>query len=72
MGVDVDFDGGIHSDHAKAADDLGRVGDLLGAEEELGVVVLPLEQEEEDCQSVYHRHVALSERNAGLPHRRSA
>ena len=42
VGVDVDFDGGIHSDHAKAADDLGRVGDLLRAQEELGVVVLPL------------------------------
>lgn len=44
MGVDVNFDGRVHADDAKAADDLGRVGDLLGAEEELGMVVLPLEE----------------------------
>jgi hypothetical protein len=42
VGVDVDFDGRVHADDAEAADDLGRVGDLLRAEEELGVVVLPL------------------------------
>jgi hypothetical protein len=40
--VDVDFDGRVHADDAEAADDLGRVGDLLRAQEELGVVVLPL------------------------------
>lgn len=38
VGVDVDFDGGVHADDAEAADDLGRVGDLLGAEEQLGCV----------------------------------
>ena len=42
VGVDVDFDGRVHADDAEPADDLGRVGDLLRAEEELGVVVLPL------------------------------
>jgi hypothetical protein len=35
VGVDVDFDGGVHADAAEATDDLGGVGDLLGAEEEL-------------------------------------
>lgn len=44
VGVDVDFDGRVHADDAEAADDLGRVGDLLRAQEELGVVVLPLRQ----------------------------
>ena len=42
VGIDVDFDGGVHADDAEAPDDLGRIGDLLRAEEELGVVVLPL------------------------------
>ena len=41
VGVDVDFDGGVHADDAEAADDLGGVGDLLRAQEELRVVVLP-------------------------------
>ena len=42
MGVDVDFDGGVHADAAEATDDLGGVGDLLGAEEELAGVLLPV------------------------------
>ena len=42
MGVDVDLDGGVHTDDAETADDLGGVGDLLAAEEELVVVVLPV------------------------------
>ncbi len=42
VGVDVDLDGGVHADDAQATNDLGRVGDLLGTEEELGVVVFPL------------------------------
>lgn len=33
MGVDVHFDGGIHSDDTEAADDLRGVGNLLGAKE---------------------------------------
>jgi len=41
VGIDVDFDGRVHADDAEAADDFGRVGDLLRAEEELGVVVFP-------------------------------
>lgn len=27
--VDIDFDGRVHTDDSKAADDFGRVGDLL-------------------------------------------
>lgn len=42
MRVDVDFDGGVHADASKATDDFGRVGDLLGAEEELAGVALPV------------------------------
>jgi len=42
VGVDVDFDGGVHADDAEAADDFGRVGDLLRAEEELGRVLVPV------------------------------
>lgn len=30
VGVDVNFNGGVHADTAKSADDLGRVGNLLG------------------------------------------
>lgn len=33
--VDVDLYGSVHADDTEAADDLGRVGDLLRAEEEL-------------------------------------
>jgi hypothetical protein len=44
--VDIDFDGRVHADDAEAADNFGRVGDLLRAEEEPGVVVLPLQLEE--------------------------
>jgi hypothetical protein len=32
VGVDVDFDWGVHADDTKATDDLGAVGDGLGAE----------------------------------------
>lgn len=42
VGVDVDFDGGVHADDAEAADDLGGVGDLLRAQEELAGVTLPV------------------------------
>jgi len=38
VGVDIDFNGGVHADYAEAADDFGGVGDLLRAEEEFGVV----------------------------------
>lgn len=41
MGVDVDFDGCVHADHAKSTDDFGGVRDLLSAEEEFIVVLLP-------------------------------
>jgi hypothetical protein len=40
VGVDVDFDGGVHADDAQALDDLGGVGDGLRAEEKLGRVTL--------------------------------
>lgn len=40
--VDIDFDGGVHADTAKTTDDLGGVGDLLRAEEELAGVALPV------------------------------
>jgi hypothetical protein len=42
MGVDVDFDRGVHSNDTETSDDLGAVGDLLGAQEELVVVLLPV------------------------------
>lgn len=42
VGIDVDFDGGVHADDAEAADDLGGVGDLLRAEEEFAGVALPV------------------------------
>ena len=42
VGVDVDFDGRVHANHAQAADDFRRVRDLLGAEEQLGRVLVPL------------------------------
>jgi hypothetical protein len=45
VGIDVHFHGRVHADDAEAADDLGRVRNLLRAENELGVVVLPLWQE---------------------------
>lgn len=40
MGVDIDLDGGVHADHTQTLDDLGRVGDSLGAEEQLRRVAL--------------------------------
>lgn len=42
MRVDVDLDGGVHPDDAKAADDLGRVRHLLRTQEKLVVVGLPV------------------------------
>ena len=42
MRVHIDFDGSVHSDDAETADDLGVVGDGLGAEQELVVVVVPV------------------------------
>jgi hypothetical protein len=42
VGIDVDLDRCVHADDAQPADNLGRVRHLLRAEEELGVVVLPL------------------------------
>lgn len=38
--VDVDLDGRVHADDAQAPDDLGRVRDLLRAEEQFGGVIL--------------------------------
>lgn len=42
VGVDVDLDGGVHADDAETSDDLRGVGDLLRAEEELVVVMVPV------------------------------
>ena len=42
VGVDVNFNGGVHADTAKSADDLRRVGNLLGAQEKLSGIVLPV------------------------------
>ena len=40
--VDVDFDGRVHADAAETTDDLGGVGDLLRAQEDLGRVAVPV------------------------------
>ena len=50
MRIDVHFDRSVHGDDAEAADDLGRVGDLLGAEKELRVVIFPLALGTGECQ----------------------
>ena len=42
VGVDVNLDGGVHANDTETADDLGGVGDGLGAEEELVIVVVPV------------------------------
>jgi hypothetical protein len=42
VSVDVDFDGRVHANDAEATNDLGAVADLLGAEEELGRVLVPV------------------------------
>jgi hypothetical protein len=42
VGVDVDFDGGVHTNDAETSYDFGRVGDLLRAEEQLGCVAVPV------------------------------
>lgn len=41
VGVDVDLDGSVHADDAEATNDLGRIGNLLGAEKQPGRVILP-------------------------------
>jgi hypothetical protein len=40
--VDVDFDGRVHSNDAQAADDLGAVGDLLGTQQQLRRILVPV------------------------------
>lgn len=40
--VDVDFERRVHGDDAEAPDELGRVGDLLRAQEQAVFVVLPV------------------------------
>lgn len=42
VGVDVDLNGGVHADAAQTLDDLGGVGDLLRAEEQLVGVAVPV------------------------------
>lgn len=42
VGVDVNLDWGVHSDDTETSDDLGRVGDDLGTEEEFVVVAVPV------------------------------
>jgi hypothetical protein len=42
VGVDVDFDGGVHADDAKAADDFGGVGHLLRAQEQFWGICVPV------------------------------
>ena len=42
VGVDIDLDGRVHANDTETTDDLGRVADLLGAEEKLVIVVLPV------------------------------
>ncbi len=42
VGVNIDLNWGVHADNTKTLDDLWGVRDLLGAEEELVVVVIPV------------------------------
>lgn len=42
MGVDVNLDGGVHADDSQTANDLGRVGHLLAAQQQLVVVSFPV------------------------------
>jgi hypothetical protein len=42
VGIDVDFDWGVHPDDTKATDDLRAVGNCLGAEKEFGGVLVPV------------------------------
>lgn len=42
VGVDVNLDWGVHADNTETLDDLWGVRDLLGAEKELVVVVVPV------------------------------
>ena len=42
MGIDIYFNRRVHADNTKAADDFGRVGDLLGAEKELRRILVPV------------------------------
>ena len=41
MSVDVDFNWGVHADNSQSPNNLRRVGDLLGSEEELVVILFP-------------------------------
>ena len=41
MGIDVNFDRGIHPNYSQSANDLGRVRDLLRAQEKLRMIVFP-------------------------------
>ena len=42
MCVNIHFDGSVHANNTKSPDDLGRVGDLLGAQKKLGSIVVPV------------------------------
>lgn len=42
VSVNVNLNGRVHADDTQTADDLGRVGNLLGAKQELGCVLLPV------------------------------
>ena len=41
MRVDVHFNGSVHADDAQTPDDLGRITDLLRAQDKFGRIVLP-------------------------------
>lgn len=45
VGVHVNLNGGVHANAAETADDLGRVGDLLRAQEESGGIALVVLEE---------------------------
>jgi hypothetical protein len=42
VSVDVDFERSVHGDDTQTANDFGGVGDLLGAEEELVHILVPV------------------------------
>jgi hypothetical protein len=42
VSIDVELNGGVHSDNTETTDDLGVVGNGLGTEEQLVVVVVPV------------------------------
>jgi hypothetical protein len=41
VGINIDFDWGVHANDTQSTDYFGRVGHLLGTEEELVIVLLP-------------------------------